>query len=243
MINKLTIASAILSCAPVSLFAATATVNLAAGQLRDANGTIIADGGGTWAVIVAAGDLGNPQTAGALPGGLTNNASLTTLNLSQIEADFNGVFLTTGSKGSFYVHSLGTINGEMDIGFAGMVLTSIEFTISETGTPGFTSGTQFGLYWFPGLAEGSKLTGDYEVGGFANDMNEASGAGDWGTTIPATAALKNAQFYETNFNQSELSGPATDLSASRFTAVLVPETSTLTLSALGMAALLRRRRG
>lgn len=233
----------ILALSLPSLTAATATINLSIGQLLDASGNVIADGGGTWAIIVAAGNQGAPPNAGALPGGLTLGTSLSAANLGQAAADFNGVSLTTGSKGSFYISNIGSFNSGASLGLNGMIQQSIEFNVyaSPDPDPGFTAGTNWGVYWFPGMAAGALLTGTYQVGGFANAANTASG-GNSGTVVPAVGSTLDGVFFESTLNQGTMGGADTGLAKPRFTAVVVPEPATLTLSALGLLALLRRRR-
>ena len=124
----------------------------------------------------------------------------------------------------------------------GAVQTSMGFPVSGSPDSGFSPNTLFGFYWFPGQTAGSTLSGSYEVGGFANSALKAASGGDWGTSVTADGSTCTSLFYETNFNQNIIAGADTGLGAGRFTAVAVPEPSTFALSALGLAALLRRRR-
>jgi hypothetical protein len=228
-----------LACLPLG--AATATVNLSIGEIRDADGDLVMDGEGVWAIIVAAGNTGNPPTAGSLPGGLTVGSSLAGSNKEQITIDFEDMVLSPGSKGSFYVWQIGDFTGGDVLGLNGVVAEAITFDVFAAPDPGFTAGTAWGFYWFPGKTSGQTLSGQYQVGGFANDVSLASG-GDIGTFVPASGSTVTGNFFETNFNQTELGEGDTGLSAARFTAVLVPEPSSALLFVLGLVPLWRRRR-
>ena len=231
----------VFSIACLPLGAATAVVNLSIGEIRDADGDVVMDGEGVWAIIVAAGNTGNPPTAGSLPGGLTVGSSLTGSNKEQITIDFEDMVLSAGSKGSFYVWQLGEFTGGNDLGLNGVVQVAITFDVFAAPDPGFAAGTAWGFYWFPNKSAGQTLSGQYQVGGFANGASLASG-GDSGTVVPTSGSTVTGNFFETNFNQSELGEGDTGLSAARFTAVLVPEPSSALLFFLGLVPLWRRRR-
>jgi hypothetical protein len=222
-----------------SLAHAASSVNLTVAQLRDASGTVIPDAApGTWAIIVA-GVEGLPAVSGTLPGGLTDGSSLTAAQASQIAADFDGLTLTVGSQGTYTIHQLGIF----DSGEDGAVLATINFDIASSPNPGFDAGTLWGLYWFPGVSAGATLSGNFEVGGFAQSTANIESGGDEGTVIPGDGLSVNVNFIETNFNQTVLEGGDTGLSAARFTAVAVPEPSVFGLAGVfGIAGLLLRRR-
>lgn len=230
-----------------SLHAATSTMGLTIAQLRGANGSLIADGGGSWAIIVS-GLPGSPPTSGSLPGGLSNDSSLSMGSVAQVKSDFDNVELTVGQPlgKNYFIQQTGGFSGGNDLSIVGAVQTEIIFNVFDNPDAGFAAGTLWGFYWFPGQSLGATLGGNYEVGGFANSYNAASAAsigGDvWGTTIGNVGSTLDVAFLETNFNQNDLSGGDTGLSVARFTAVAVPEPSALMLSALGLAALFRRTR-
>jgi hypothetical protein len=236
----------------LSLHGATSVVNFSIAEIRDASGAVIADGGGTWAIIVSAipGTASTTPTPGSLPGDLADNSSLAESNAAQAAADFDGVQLVEGTPlgKDFTIHQVGGFTSGNDLGLNGVVQTQIDFNIFESGSPndpGYTEGTLWGFYWFPGKSFGdtTALSGSFQVGGFASSTANAASFGDFGTTIPTAAASKTTQFYESDFNQTVVGGNATGLAPARFTAIAVPEPSTLALAVLGMAALLRRRRG
>lgn len=234
------------SVTAVPLFGAVASVNFAIGELRDASGTVISDGAGSWAIIVA-GQLGNPPSAAVLPGGLEDFSSLGISDGSQILDDFAFQTLSAGASiGGAYVWAVGSINGTAS-GFQGVPLQTVAFDVyNPPSEPGFASGTLFGFYWFPSVAlSGGEISlgSTFEIGGFANSSANAASNGAGGTVVPESGNV-TVQFFETNFNQGQLGGGDTGLSVDRFTAVsvAVPEPASLTLSAIGLAALLRRRR-
>lgn len=227
--------------APLMAKGATYTANLAIGQLRAANGTVIADGGGVWAVIVA-GSPGSPPTSGSLPGGLTDGSSLTNANLSQINADFDSVTLTAGSYLGFTIHQVGAFTSGNDAGFDGIATAAVAFPVVDGAVPGYATGTLWGIYWFPGKSEGDTLSGTYEIGGFADSLTNTASGGEAGTSITASGATNAVLFYESGFNEGALSGGPTGLNATRFTAVAIPEPSTLSLLALASIGLILRRR-
>ena len=210
---------------------ATSTVGFAIGAVRDASGTVLPDDSSAWAIIVS-----NTAT---LPGGLTDGAN--TITASEAASDFDNITLTIGDKGDYTIIETGTITGSEDLlGSPGVALSTATFNLSGV----VTAGKLWGLYWFPGKSVGETLNGTYEVGGFAQSTPNVESGGTFGTVVPADGSTETlVNFLESSLNQGVLGGTDTGLSASRFTAVAVPETTTLTLSALGLAALLRRRRG
>lgn len=230
-----------LAFAPSLAMAATYTANLNIGQLRSSSGAVIADGGGVWAVIVG-GSPGAPPVGGSLPGGLTAGNSLTGANLPLIAADFDSVVLTEGAQTGFTIHQVGVINGFVDSGFVGIMTVPIDFPVVDGILPGYTVGTLWGVYWFPGKGLGDTLSGAYEVGGFADTSTNLASGSEAGTTIVSAGGLNSVNFYETDFNVVDLSGDPTGLGTARFTAVAVPEPGTLSLLALTAFGWLRRRR-
>lgn len=229
-----------------SIHAATSTINLSIAQLRDAAGAVINDGGGTWAIIVSE-SPGAPPTSGALPGELTNNSSLSNNNpnlISDVKSSFDNVQLSAGQPTGkdFYILQVGGFTSGNDLGLNGVVTAGIDFDVFSSPDPGFSTGALWGFYWFPGQSIGSVLTGNYQVGGFANDYNAPSNGDAWGTTVPSPPLTLAVNFFETGFNQATLGGEDTGLSTARFTAVAIPEPSALLTALLGFTALMRRRR-
>jgi hypothetical protein len=217
-----------------SIAFASATVGFAIGDLRDAAGTPLADNTSTWAIIVS-------NTTDPLPGGLTDGNSLGSSNTTQIANDFNNVYLTVGNKGSYTITHVGLIASVGLLGEPGVAQDTVAFTIQTAGA--VTAGKLWGLYWFPGFSNGQQLTGSYQVGGFSQSVSNAASGGSFGTTVPTDGTNESAvNFIETNYNQNVLLGGDTGLAAARFTAVAIPEPSSLVLTLLGSAALLRRRR-
>lgn len=204
---------------PAMIQAASYTANLSIGQLYNAGGSVIPDGGGTWAVIVAA-TAGTPPSGGALPGGLTDGHSLTSANLPQAFTDFNSVTLTAGTYSNFTIQKVGSFNGSTYTGIEGAIMASIPFSIYDESSSGYLGGTLWGIYWFPGKSAGDTLSGPFEVGGFADSSrNVASSNSDAGTTIGSAGTSNTVNFFESDFNQNTLKGPPTGLDVSRFTAV------------------------
>lgn len=208
----------LLALCPALTQAATYTATLSIGQLHHVGGSAIADGGGTWAVIVGA-VPGLTPTSGALPGGLTSGNSLTQSNLSQAFSDLSGATLAAGEYSNFTIHSVGGFTLGSVLGVDGVVQPALVFDVVDTSLKGYSVGTLWGFYWFPGLATGATLPSSFEVGGFANSAANAASGGEAGTTIVAAGATNEVKFYETNFNQDVVGGADTGLSVSRFTSV------------------------
>lgn len=206
---------------------ATVTWDIAIGTLRTSDGTQVATNT-LWAIIYR-----NPST-GNLPGGLDANSSLTAADSSSILAAFSGKTIAEGQP----------IDGSTILltGSADMLGTASHSITGALYPPfaGVTAGGVWGLYWFPGLTTASNQvpTDSFEIGGFTQTDSSVEPYGNAGTVIPADGATDTTFF----FDDLTTATPG-DLPSSRFTAVAVPETTTLTLSALGLAALLRRRRG
>lgn len=237
------------------LCAANSVINLSIGQLRDASGNIMEDNAtapensGVWAVIVSAipGTATTNPVNGSLPGGLEDNSSLTEDDAEQARIDFNGLTLTAGSYSNFTIHQVGEFTSGNDLGLNGVVQTTVVFDIFEaadpSNDPGYVSGTLWGFYWFPGQTLNAKLSGSFQVGGFANSTANIASGGYVGTTVLPEGDSDNALFYETNFNQNEAGEDATGLDIFRFTAInVIPEPSALAMAFLGFALLLLRRR-
>ena len=207
------------------------TVGFAIGAVRDSSGVVLPDGSSSWAIIVS--------NTGNLPGGLTDGAN--SITVAEAASDFENVTLTIGNKGDYTIIQTGTITGSDDLlGTPGIALDTATFDLTAV----VTAGKLWGFYWFPSQPEGGTLSGTFEVGGFAQSTPNGASGGTFGTVVPADGSTETSvNFLESNLNQSVLGGTDTGLNVSRFTAVAVPETTTLTLSALGLAALLRRRRG
>lgn len=213
-----------------STASATATLEIAIGELRDSGGNLVTPSS-AWALIVS-------NTAGGLPGGLIDGGSMGTT--SQIAADFNGVSLTAGDKGDYTIIKTGFTNG----GSSGLPFLAFDSVVFDYTAPSSVNmaGSLLGLYWFPNRSLGTTLTGSYEVGGFAQSTPNNQSLGTSGTVIPNQGESQFVYFFETNFNQTVMGLDSTGLGAERFTAVAVPEISSLTLTALGLTGLLIRRR-
>ena len=150
----------LLALCPALTHAAIYSANLSIGQLHHLGGSAIADGGGTWAIIVGA-IPGAPPTSGALPGGLTSGNSLTQSNLSQAFSDLSGATLAAGTYSNFTIHSVGSFTSGTDLGIDGLVQSALVFDVVDTPLPGYSLGTLWGFYWFPGLATGATLPGSF----------------------------------------------------------------------------------
>lgn len=208
---------------------AALNISVQAGQLMNASSTLVSDTS-LWAIVYD--EDGN----GVLPGGLTYNSNLTIGNADAIWASFGGQSIVTGGTLGLdkilwagAVDSAGTSGTD---GVAQHILTS--FTFASLGV---AANGKWAIYWFPGLTIGSNtLPGvNIEVGGI---QRTAAVDGSIGMTFPAADTPGGsfaAAFLDTETNDG-------GIPQSNFTAVLVPEPSALALSALGFAALLRRRR-
>jgi hypothetical protein len=131
------------------------------------------------------------------------------------------------------IFAMGGFNGLGDNGVLGLTADFIEqFNYPDFGT---ASGIAFAFYWFPGaiFTGGPVETIGNEVGGIHTSSNDS---------------LFNTGMFLPSDGTSVTVGAATSdldgsIDNSRFTAVtLIPEPSTALLGALGMIALLRRRR-
>ncbi len=108
--------------------------------------------------------------------------------------------------------------------------------VFELGVNSLDAGESFAFYWFPGsvfTGTGTELVGN-EVGGVNSNVNDTA-AGQGAMVVPADGAVVS------------LGAASTDIGGvvpiANFTAVrLIPEPSTLLLSAFGFVGLLRRKR-
>lgn len=116
---------------------------------------------------------------------------------------------------------------------------------------GLADGDIFGVFWFPSLGSlGTKVPVGAQYGMYQNsNIDQAVVDLGWGATrgmtIPSEPNTERTQFYDTSVILAE--GVETTIntpSIANFTASLtvIPEPTTLTLSALALVALLRRRR-
>lgn len=209
---------------------ATVTWDVSIGYLRSSSGDKVPEGT-LWAMIYQ-------NAVGELPGGLDLNRSLTITDAAALSESFAGVTIKQGSTvgGSTILQT-----GSTD------TLSTANYSIAGAESPpfpGVAAGGVWGLYWFPGLTAANNLVPadrDFELGGFTQTDLNGKASGNQGTTIPSDGVIVTTYFFDKDTTQEP-----TDLPASRFTAVSVtapvPEPSTLVLSVLGLAALLRRRR-
>lgn len=199
---------------------ATATIQLGAGELKDASSTILSTNT-LWA-LVEADDLGN------LPGGLGLNESLTIADGASAWAAFAGqtIAVDTIIDGS-RIFAVGDTN-------LGQVFTNVDILVSPPDAGGVITGRDFALYWFPGLTTGSNVVsgGPFQVGGVHETIDTFGGLG---STVPGDGAT-----HATNFVSSDLFGGPLD--PARTTAInAIPEASTSLLALIGLALLRRRR--
>ncbi|MCU0781169.1 MAG: PEP-CTERM sorting domain-containing protein, partial [Akkermansiaceae bacterium] len=125
-----------------------------------------------------------------------------------------------GSIGGDENIGVGTV-GDIDLG-DGFTSATINFSDGQEGLA-------FGVYWLPGLTPNEKIptSGTFEIGGYFQSLTD--GWAQYGMFAPpSNVALEPAVFDVSFFNA--------------ITVTAVPEPATLTLSALGLAALMRRRR-
>jgi hypothetical protein len=204
---------------------ATVTWDISIGALRSSSGTQV-PAGSLWAMIYQDG-------AGNLPGGLDSNSSLTTADTASIGSAFAGMTISQGlTIGGSTIILTGSVDSAGSANYGIVAATFPPFA-------GVTAGGLWGLYWFPGLTPASNVVpvSDFEVGGFTQADATVEPYGNTGTIIPSDGASATTYFFD-----SETTTNPGDLPVARFTAVAVPEPATLTLSVLGLAALLRRRR-
>lgn len=198
------------------------TINTEFGSLRDASGAVISSTTTLYAIVF---DTDNNSS---LPGGLGVNESLTVGDSATAYAAFQGKTLSQGLKiGGDTVIQWGTFDDPEGLGFAFPVLTTADFADS-----GITAGTKYGFYWFPGIDTSAIPTTLSAIGGINETVNyyNAGSLGYIGMQVPNASDTVTTAIYDST------------LGTSRFTAIAVPEPTTLTLSALATLGLLRRRR-
>ena len=214
------------------VFGGTVTLNLAFGALRDASGTAVPDG--TTVFIIA----NSNTSSGALPGGLQDTQSGGGLDSTLALSHFAGADLTVGQTVNLdqiiYVGSVNGIYGPGSLDWQNVSIT--------TGVSGVNSGTNFGVYWFPGLSGTSvPSSGGFQIGGLFNSQPiDPSNLSDVGMSIPSDGSVSLIAQVDPDIANDI--GASTPHTAASFTAIAVPEASSLALSALGLGALLRRRR-
>jgi PEP-CTERM motif len=212
--------SSIVSVALASVSSATINWQVSLIAPRNSSGVQVPDDT-LWAITYQ-------NSLGNLPGGLENNSSLTVSDATAAASAFGGRTITTGQNisGSTILFTGRVLDGEAGLTFSGAIPS------------GVVSGGIWGLYWFPGLVGTTLPTSNFQIGGFTQVDNIAVPNGDIGTVIPIDGTTVTTAFFD---NVS--SGVATDLPVSRFTAIVaIPEPASFALSALGVLALLRRRR-
>ncbi len=198
------------------------SIELEVGQLKNTAGATVTSG--TWALIL---DANNDKL---LPGNIaattmSSNAHLLPANASASSLDFSGITLTLGQLiGGARIHALGAITDVTDLDFgAGYGLGG---TISF---PDGEEGLAYGIYWFPGITQGSTLptSGSFQVGGFFQSTTTMDTP--YGTFSPPSPQFGSVHVFDSSaFNA--------------ITVTAVPEPSTFLLSAFGALALLRRSR-
>lgn len=212
---------------------AAVTLGVQAGTLLNSSSTPVSDTS-LWAIVY------DQNGDGILPGGLAADSNLTNADASQILADFANQTISSGGTigldrilWSGAVDGIGT-SGAESIGGHDLNGDGSGFTFADLGV---AANGKWAVYWFPGLSEASNtLSGPtFEVGGL--QRTTSGSGGDIGMAMPSTDTPGGS--FSAYFIDATNGGVIAD---SAFTAVAIPETSTLTLSALGMAALLRRRR-
>jgi hypothetical protein len=207
--------------------------DIQAGEFRDSTGVVVSDSS-LWAVVYDA------NNDGSLPGDLGLNEHITTSDASSVLGDFAAVTIATGLMvGGDRILWAGAVDGEATSGVSGVGATTAlsDFTFSSLEV---AAGRNWAIYWFPGLTVSSNTlpSSSFEVGGI--QLTNAGSGGTLGMVFPG--ADDTGFTYTIAAIGESLDGDVPDV---QFTAVTaVPETSTLALSALGAAALLRRgRRG
>lgn len=214
----------LLSAACASPVFAATTAQLYVDKLNTADGVNNPAAGATWVLIY------DQNNDGSLPGGLTDGASLTLASTAAIISAFSDLELTDNEilANGDRIMEIGTVplNGVLD--------WIITFDIGG-GANQEVTGRKFGLYWFPGQALGNTLdtTQPFSVGGFFESAPHVPSFSDYGMTVPTDSQSGNFLAFDSQSGWDE----------GRLVAVqVIPETSALALSGLGLAALLRRRR-
>lgn len=212
---------------------AAITITVSAGELLTSSSTIVSDTS-LWALIYDA-DGNN-----ALPGGLSTVTS-NSLTTGDQETTFNAFrnkgIIAGDTIGGDKILRVFEVDSANTSGAAGVTLQVINSFVYAT--EGVAGGGKWGIYWFPGLTTANATLPDvpgFEVGGFFQLTPDSGAGGTIGTVLPASdTGTASAAFLNSNYGG--------DTDATRLTAIVaVPEPSTLALSALGLAALLRRRR-
>lgn len=214
-----------IAAASIAPLWAAVTISTEFGSLRDASGAVISSTTTLYAIVY---DTDNNSS---MPGGLGVNESLTVGDSATAYAAFQGKTLSQGMTiGGDTVVKWGTFN-DPD-GFASALLTSADFTASGITE---TAGYKYGFYWFPGISTQVIPALLSEIGGINETVAYVNTGSPIGMQVPSDGATATTSILD-----SDLGGNVTD--TSRFTAIAVPEPTTLTLSALATLGLLRRRR-
>ncbi|MCF7674166.1 MAG: PEP-CTERM sorting domain-containing protein [Akkermansiaceae bacterium] len=210
---------------------ASISIDTFAGEFLDASGSNASDSS-LWAIIY------DSNGDDLLPGGLTPDSSLLGTNASQAFTDFSGQQILTGQNIGFdKILWAGEIDGANLSGTPSLGYTSLSnFTFAELGV---VANGKWAVYWFPELTIDSDTLGlsPFEVGGLQQTSAGAS-LGDLGMVMPATDDT-GTNYTAAFINSGDNGG---DIAPATFTAVVVPEPTTLSLSALALVTLLRRRR-
>ena len=137
--------------------------------------------------------------------------------------------------GGDQIFAMGAFNGAASSGVTGIYAAGLSLNL---GINGLDQGDGYAFYWFPGstfTGSGTEVVGN-EVGGVnSNTVDPLSGTNPM--VIPADGVNTLSQGAADDLVLGGAT-PAANLTA----VVLVPEPSTLLLSALGVLALLRRKR-
>lgn len=207
-----------------SAFAAT-TAQLYVDKLNTSDGIGNPAAGAAWVLIY---DQNNDSS---LPGGLTDGSSLSASNANFIKTDFDNLTIADNAVLANGDRIIATGTVPLD----GIINSEVVTFDIGIGANQEATGRRFALYWFPDMSVNDTIDTslDFSIGGFYESAPHAGSFSDYGMLVPSD-------------NESGLFlafDSASGWDEGRLVAIAVPETSTLTLSALGMAALLRRRRG
>jgi hypothetical protein len=192
---------------------AASSIQLQVGEFKNASGATVVTG--TWLVILDANNDG--ILPGNLAAGPTSNGALQIANAAQIADDFSGITLSLGAIGADQIIGVGTV-GDVDLG-DGFATSPISFVHGQEGSA-------YGVYWIPDLNPNDPIptSAAFQIGGYFQSNPDDFLA--YGMFAPPF----NVAFE-----------PAV-ISVSSFTAVAIPEPTTVALSALAAFGLLRRRR-
>lgn len=208
---------------------AAVTLNTDFGNAYNSSG--VAVGTGTlWALVVDH-DTNNTFAGFGLDGSLYS-ANVSSPGIANNFFTANQTISLGGVVGGGTVFAMG--------GFSGNDGSTVNQVITDLGINGLVAGRNFAFYWFAGAAftgvQSNPQTISNQVGGIQNNTSNVGGGGfTTGMVIPA-----DGNTVTVGANNIARGG---SIANNEFLSVtLIPEPSTLLLSALGVLALLRRRR-